>query len=341
MIRRILVPLDGSELAESILGYVVEIGRRSGASVLLLAAAHQETAWGEEVPADHIGRQVALAQDYLEMKRKELEAKGLQVAAEVVRKPAAEAILDRADADHVDLIAMSTHGRSGVTRWVFGSVADKVLHDTHRPLLLIRPPQEAEAGEQPPPIRRILVPLDGSSVAESVLPSVEALAKPLKASLILFQAVTPMTPISPATVVPPQLPRVAEAVEELHTEAEQYLSRIAKELERQRLKTKTVVNVDFVLRATFTAVYCDPAEGVLVGVAPRAPFTELFPLCEGLLMPASAEIEPPSEIPPGGCSSWRPRGDSGPVGTAEELRRFARYVPYLARVRAYGVLVRR
>jgi hypothetical protein len=65
------------------------------------------------------------------------------------------------------------------------------------------------------------------------------------------------------------------------------------------------------LRATFIAVYCDPAEGVLVGVAPRAPFTELFPLCEGLLMPSSVEIESPGGIPAGGCSSWRPRGDLG------------------------------
>jgi site-specific DNA recombinase len=66
------------------------------------------------------------------------------------------------------------------------------------------------------------------------------------------------------------------------------------------------------LRATFSAVYCDPAEGVVVGVTPRAPFTELFSLCEGLLMPSPREIEPPRDIPPGGCSSWRPRGDSNP-----------------------------
>jgi nucleotide-binding universal stress UspA family protein len=270
MIRTILVPLDGSELAESILGYALEIGRRSGASVLVIAAAHQESAWGEEVPADHISRQVALAQDYLETKRKELEAKGLQVKAEVARKPAAEAILDRAEADRVDLIAMSTHGRSGVSRWVFGSVADKVLHDTHRPLLLIRPPQETETEEQPPSIRRVLVPLDGSSVAESVLPTVEALAKPLEASLILFQAITPVTPISPATVVPPQLPRVAEAVEELHVEAERYLSRIGKELETRGLEAKSVVNVDFAVAGIVNAARDLEADLIALGTHGRS-----------------------------------------------------------------------
>ena len=54
------------------------------------------------------------------------------------------------------------------------------------------------------------------------------------------------------------------------------------------------------LRATFTAIYCDPAEGVLVGITPRAPFTELFPLREGLLLASSTEIEPPEGYTPGG-----------------------------------------
>jgi hypothetical protein len=65
------------------------------------------------------------------------------------------------------------------------------------------------------------------------------------------------------------------------------------------------------LRATFTAVYCDPAEGMLVGVAPRAPFTELFPLCDGLLMPSSAEVKPPRDIPPGVVISGDPEGARG------------------------------
>jgi hypothetical protein len=71
--------------------------------------------------------------------------------------------------------------------------------------------------------------------------------------------------------------------------------------ERQRL-----------LQATFTAVYCDTAEGVVVGVAPRAPFTELFPLCEGLLMPSSTEIEPPERYPRGVVVPGDPEGSRGP-----------------------------
>jgi nucleotide-binding universal stress UspA family protein len=107
-------------------------------------------------------------------------------------------------------------------------------------------------------------------VAESVLPTVEALAKPLEASLILFQAITPVTPISPATVVPPQLPRVAEAVEELHVEAERYLSRIGKELETRGLEAKSVVNVDFAVAGIVNAARDLEADLIALGTHGRS-----------------------------------------------------------------------
>ncbi len=79
-----------------------------------------------------------------------------------------------ADAKNVDLIAMSTHGRRGLKRWILGSVAQKVLHGTSRLLLLIRA-RETERW-QPAHIDRIVVPLDGSEVSTRILPYVEELA---------------------------------------------------------------------------------------------------------------------------------------------------------------------
>ena len=94
---------------------------------------------------------------------------------------------------------MSTHGRSGVSRWALGSVTDKVLHGTHRPLLVVRP---TSSESQTPEIKQIMVPLDGSELSASILPFVEEFAATLNASLLLH-AVVHMYPgsemITPAT----------------------------------------------------------------------------------------------------------------------------------------------
>jgi nucleotide-binding universal stress UspA family protein len=86
------------------------------------------------------------------------------------------------------LIAMSTHGRSGVTRWVLGSVTDKVLHATATPMLIVRPRDGAGAGAEPK-IETIIAPLDGSPLAEQALPHVVAVAKALRAKVTLVRVV--------------------------------------------------------------------------------------------------------------------------------------------------------
>ena len=93
-----------------------------------------------------------------------------------------------ANKDPAALIAMSTHGRSGVARWVMGSVTDKVLHSVQNPLLIVRP----EDGDSTTAanIRTIIVPLDGSSLAEQVLPHVMTVAKALDCKISLIR-VTP------------------------------------------------------------------------------------------------------------------------------------------------------
>jgi nucleotide-binding universal stress UspA family protein len=125
---------------------------------------------------------------YLDATQLKLEVEGLHVRSAVVYGRAAETILNWASDHDVDLIAMSTHGRSGVSRWAFGSVTDKVLHGTHRSLLLVRPRMSES---QPPGIKRIVVPLDGSELSASILPFVEEFAAKLGASLLLHTVVPP------------------------------------------------------------------------------------------------------------------------------------------------------
>jgi nucleotide-binding universal stress UspA family protein len=100
---------------------------------------------------------------------------------------AEDTIIDRAAADKSMLVAMATHGRSGIRRFLLGSVAEKVLRGTANPLLLIRAAEDATStGEAT--LRSIIVPLDGSEVAEGVLPMAAHLAKSLDLKIELFRA---------------------------------------------------------------------------------------------------------------------------------------------------------
>jgi nucleotide-binding universal stress UspA family protein len=122
---------------------------------------------------------------YLRGVAKTFPEAGVKCAIEKGR--AAEVIIGKAEADPGTLIAMATHGRSGIDRWLLGSVAEKVLRGTVNPLLLIRATGEAKT-EGEAALKSIVVPLDGSELAESVLPMVAGLAKKLNLAVVLFRA---------------------------------------------------------------------------------------------------------------------------------------------------------
>jgi len=191
-IKRILVPLDGSQWSEEVLPYVAQIAGAFKGSVTLMGAIHNPATWVDFLMQIDSGREVDLARSYLEHQRKEFADRGIEGETNiaVVHGEPAQAILDYAKVDHSDLIAMTTHGRSGVTRWAWGSVADKVLHSTDLPLLLVRP-MEDDSQKPAQAIRKILVPLDGSELSQSVLPFAETLVKALGASVVLFHAAAP------------------------------------------------------------------------------------------------------------------------------------------------------
>jgi len=157
MYERILVPLDGSPLAEAVLGHVTPIAERFGAEIVLLqvvstfAEIVSKTMPRESFPsptlqdmsvdaaqAQHDAEQ-ATAAVYLQRVSESLAAKGLKATIDVREGPAPAAVILAVALDRdCDLIAMSTHGRSGLGRAVFGSVTDDVLRNSPLPLLLIR-----------------------------------------------------------------------------------------------------------------------------------------------------------------------------------------------------------
>jgi len=151
MYDRILVPLDGSELAESVLPHVETIARGCSAVEIVLLRVCDAPSILADYPEGnsrnwekHVERMTANAQQqcniYLGDVEKQLRDKGFNVkTASVLGKPAEE-IVDYASKNGVDLIIMASHGRAGVSRWAYGSEADKVLRSSCVPVLLVKVP---------------------------------------------------------------------------------------------------------------------------------------------------------------------------------------------------------
>jgi nucleotide-binding universal stress UspA family protein len=147
MFQKILVCLDGSKLAEQILPYAAEQASRFGSSLVLfqvVSLASVPTPTGIEsvpvaVPDNLLQEAEAAAKDYLDGAALPLRDRGLKVQCATMVGHPAESIVSYAEENKFDLVALATHGRSGLKRLVFGSVADYVIRKSGRPILLIKP----------------------------------------------------------------------------------------------------------------------------------------------------------------------------------------------------------
>jgi nucleotide-binding universal stress UspA family protein len=187
MYQRIVVPLDGSKLAEGVLPAVCQLAEGLDARVRLISVADIDA-----VAPRGLSQQEPIARDAMNKARRYLESLvpflplgGGRVQVSATVDNVAQGIVAEAEREADTLLAMSTHGRSGVGRFVIGSIADRVLHSTKTPLLLYRPRPEAPGAER---IASVIVPLDGSTRAQKVLPSVRELAQKLSLSVILIRA---------------------------------------------------------------------------------------------------------------------------------------------------------
>ena len=190
MYTRILVPLDGSKLAEQVLPHVKRLASAFELHMELLSTFSPPFIYRGPNPSsfphqieDNIR---AHSMDYLHSIKSSLVDLGVPVSCTVRLGEPASWIVTEAEKEADTLIAMSTHGRSGITRWVLGSVADKVLHDTTAPVLFLKS-QDEDTPTEEASLTSVIVPLDGSSLAEQVLPHVVALAQALRLSVTLVR----------------------------------------------------------------------------------------------------------------------------------------------------------
>ena len=188
--KTILVPLDGSPESEAALDYAEAIAAVQGAGLRLLTVVDDAPQFlfteKPEAEVDMLARQQANAQAYLDGKAAALRGPERQVSTAVVLGDPARVILDSAVAGDVEMLVLATHGRGGLQRWLVGSVADKVMRMSHRPTLLVRPP-ESPTARRDVKLRHLVVPLDGSPMAEEAVAPAAQLAQAAEAELWLVR----------------------------------------------------------------------------------------------------------------------------------------------------------
>lgn len=240
----ILVPLDGSELAERALPAAEHVASALRATLVLariVPPAHIPTVPPEGMTAAQLYQQTVsdelrTARAYLDEVAAPLRARGLPVQVITYQGVAGPALIDLLTALQIGLVVMTTHGRSGMALFALGSVADQLVRGSHAPVLLLRPLIEDRRCER---LEHAIIPLDGSARAEAELDLVAALSGPLIRKVTLLR------------VVPRQN---GAATERAMEEADQYLKGVSQRLADQ-VRERTMVGTQVIAG--------DPAEQII------------------------------------------------------------------------------
>lgn len=242
MSQTVVVPLDGSELAEVALPWAAALAQQRGLSLTLvrvvpwpdIPAGEFGGYFSPEVYDEVLAAERGAAQEYLDRKQSELQTPTLQVNTVIREGMAAEGIHDVADEMGAYAVAMASHGRGGVVRLVLGSVAERLLQQATLPVLLVRAGGDGRTAS----LARILVSLDGSPLAERGLDQARELAGP-GSTIVLLRVTEPVYDVigsdDTALIVN------EEATAEAEAESKQYVDGMVAKLATQGLKVEAVL----------------------------------------------------------------------------------------------------
>ncbi|HUX87958.1 MAG TPA: universal stress protein [Chloroflexota bacterium] len=259
MIKRLLVGLDGSHFAEGALPYAEALARASDALVTLVRVVPNLSEAPQPPPDDGEPQEreasprvfAALLESPREDRNRRHEAEHYldEIAAHLMGNKVrsetalgfgdpAQFIIDEALARAANLIILGTHGRSGLGRWIYGSVADQVMRHAPVPVLLVPNNSRAWPRTRPP---RILVPLDGSPVANEAIGSAKELAELLGAEMTLVGAVPPPIYAYTYADMPQEIP---EQLDDEQVDLHRYLEEVANDLRTTGRIVRTEVAFD-------------------------------------------------------------------------------------------------
>ena len=243
MYHRILVPLDTSELAEVALPYAEQMAGRLGSEITLMSVSHSAGEKEQRVFRSYIQETVAVTKERANRYLEKPTGQDVKVESAILVGNPAEEIVDYAERENIDVIVMATHGRSGIGRWALGSVADKVLRATERPVVLIRAKGARSDMLKKGVFKRALVPLDGSKESEAVIPYIEELASMLGAEVTLLQVLAVVYHVYISGDAPAQVPYTEEEMKPLKASAESYLEKAGSGLRGKGVTPKCQVRV--------------------------------------------------------------------------------------------------
>src|SRR4030043_1212519 len=227
--RRMLVPLDGSELAERAIPYAKTIAKTKGSELILFTVSI--------AAVEQLDRPMKA---YLEHNANALQSQGIKASIAIAYGNVADAIVSFADKSNIDLIIISTHGYSGIKRWVLGSVARKVLYGTCVQVLLTKSKSpKVSQGE----LKKLLLPLDGSPFAEAPITFIEELTKGTKTEIALTTVCEPpLVPSYGDRPINPTWKKHRDALwAETRKRASEYLNKVKTKLEKQGVIVKSQV----------------------------------------------------------------------------------------------------
>jgi nucleotide-binding universal stress UspA family protein len=243
MFQRILVPMDGSSLAECVLPHILAIGKSFEAEITLLRVLDPVGAVTRPRPVDPLDWQIrkAEAETYLKSLAERFQGSGLQIDVEVREGKAAESVIEFARSSNADLILLSSHGQSGISGWNISSVVQKIILRAQTSVMIVRAYHPAIQELERMCYGRILLPLDGSQRAENVLPTAATLARQHKALVLVAHIVH--HPEMPRRTPPAQedIDLANQVVERNRVEAENYLHEIQSRLDA-RVETRLLVH---------------------------------------------------------------------------------------------------
>jgi len=228
MYKKMLVALDGSELAELVLDYARELAGNLSLNTVVLHVYNPSEREFITMRRGYINR----IAETLECQVREIQKKvgkkpeegALEVRAELVEGHAAEEIVRYAEKHHSDLILMATHGRSGIKRWAIGSVVDKVVRATKRPVLVVRAKARYEISNS------MVVPLDGSRESEAAAGFIAELAIGLNSEVSLLQVLEPTYYVHTTDGHSVRVRYSSVRLEQLKDGARSYLEKVAGQL---------------------------------------------------------------------------------------------------------------
>ncbi len=239
MFKNILAPLDGSPLAEAVLPHVAALAAAFDARVTLIRVLAPDRSKDIEQPVDPLNWKITQveAETYLEMVSKRLEALGIEVHTLVKEGPPAERIVEFSLQDNIDLVILSSHGSSGLTRWNVSSVTRKIIQNARRSTMVVRAYDKVETNLSEFHYRRILVPLDGSLRAELVLPTAKTLARFHNAEILLTHI-----------VYKPEMPRRSPLTDEDLSLIDHFVERNRQEAVKYLNQVETTLDVEHDIR---------------------------------------------------------------------------------------------